>query len=280
MIFSFPGTLLPSIGLIGGLMFLPACAECAESTPVTEYPPALVIDTAPHPVFSADAVAPNANDTPLPTPPDHGSWDRLLQEYVSASGRVDYAGLRRNRGRLKDYLATLARATPDEDWSREAAMAYWINAYNAFTIELILDHWPVGSIKEIGNGNPWDDKWIELAGRRYSLNQIENEILRPRFRDPLIHFAVNCAAISCPPLHNRAFTAANLDRTLEQRTRAFINNERFNSLSPTAATVSKLFDWYRTDFAPLHEFLARYTTESIDARTNIRFREYDWGLNN
>jgi len=204
----------------------------------------------------------------------------MLQAHVSADGQVDYAGLRRQRGQLKDYLATLARAIPAEDWSRDAAMAYWINAYNAFTVELILAHWPVESIQEIANGNPWEDKWIELAGQPYSLNQIENEILRPRFKDPRIHFAVNCAALSCPPLHNRAFTAANLDRTLEQLTRAFINDERYNTISRTSAAVSKIFDWYREDFTPLHAFIDRYTTVTVDARTTFRFQDYDWGLNN
>ena len=218
--------------------------------------------------------------TQAPAPPDHGQWNQLLQQYVSASGKVNYTGLLEQQKQLEAYLDELAQATPGSDWSRSASLAYWLNVYNAFTVKLILDNWPVQSIKDTRGGTPFDDKWIELAGKKYSLNQIENEIIRPRFEDPRIHFAVNCAAVSCPPLPNRAFTADNVDRTLEQLARSFINNDKFNTITPERATVSKIFDWYRQDFGTLHEYLDRYAEASVTADTEIRFKEYDWGLNN
>jgi hypothetical protein len=159
-------------------------------------------------------------------------------------------------------------------------MAYWINTYNAFTVKLILDNWPVKSIKEISGGDPWAVKWIELAGNKYSLNQIENDILRPKYGDARIHFAVNCAAVSCPPLYNRAFTAANLTTNLDRLARAFINNERYNTISTEAAEVSKIFDWYGVDFGTLYEYLDKYAEASLDANTQISFKTYDWALNN
>lgn len=273
---------------------VPANAE-REPTPPPA-PPTLATDrksadvprspkTTPPSSTSADepekTPAPNPPEPPAaPTPPDHSQWNQLLQQHVNASGKVDYAGLRQQQDQLDAYLDKLAQAVPGKDWSRNTALAYWLNAYNAFTIKLILDNWPVQSIKNIGNGNPWDDQWIELAGKNYSLNQIENDIIRPRFKDPRIHFAVNCAAVSCPPLHNRAFTAADVDRTLEQLTRSFINNSRFNTISASTATVSKVFDWYGQDFGTLHEYLDRYAEASVTADTEIQFKDYDWALNN
>ncbi len=120
----------------------------------------------------------------MPEPPatmSHALWDELLRTYVSADGHVNYKGLKTAEAKLNKYLAQLAANVPGPSASRQEAMAYWINAYNAFTVKLILDHWPVKSIRDIHGGNPWDVKWIELGGKKYSLNQIEHEILRKRY---------------------------------------------------------------------------------------------------
>ena len=159
-------------------------------------------------------------------------------------------------------------------------MAYWINAYNAFTIKLILDHYPVKSIKDIDGGNPWEVRWIKLGDKTYSLNQIENDILRPRYKDARIHFAVNCAARSCPPLYNRAFTAEILNASLDRLTRQFINNDRYNAIRPAAAEVSQLFNWYGSDFGDLAAYLNKYAETDLQPGAKITFKEYDWGLNN
>jgi hypothetical protein len=158
-------------------------------------------------------------------------------------------------------------------------MAFWINAYNAFTIDLIIDNYPVSSILNLDGGKTWDVKRITLGGKKYSLNQIENEILRPVFKDPRIHFALNCAAKSCPPLYNKAFTAENLERALEQRTRQFINDANFNSLTAEKASVSKIFEWYAADFGDLKTYLNKYAVEKLNNSTAIGFLKYNWALN-
>lgn len=211
--------------------------------------------------------------------PDHGLWNDLLTEHVSATGRVDYTALKASEASVDAYLATLQQYPPTRTWSKNEIMAYWINAYNAFTVKLILKNHPTTSIKNIDGGNPWDTKWIKLAGSTYSLNQIENDILRRQYGDARIHFAVNCAAKSCPPLHNRAFTAKNLNATLSQLTRKFINNPAFNTLGAKELRLSRIFDWYQSDFGNLIGFLSQYTDVPIAEDATIQYNEYEWILN-
>lgn len=209
----------------------------------------------------------------------HDAWNRLLGKHVSAAGKVDYKGFKADQQALDAYLQQLAANPPAGTWKRADQMAYWINAYNAFTIDLIVDNYPVSSILKLDGGKTWDVKRILLGGKKYSLNQIENEILRPEFKDARIHFALNCAARSCPPLYNKAFTAKNLERALEQRTRQFINDARFNTLSAGKASVSKIFEWYAADFGDLKTFLNKYAGVKMDAGASIGFVEYNWELN-
>jgi len=210
---------------------------------------------------------------------DHSEFDQLLQEYVSNTGYVNYAGLSQNRNRLMSYLEKASAQVPNSDWSRDESLAYWINVYNAYTIDLILSNYPVGSIIDLDNGNPWEIKRIVLANKKYSLNQIEHEIIRPQFKDARIHFAVNCAAMSCPKLHNRAMTASNLNTTLDQLTKEFVNNKGQNVISSKQAQLSKIFEWYALDFGNLSEFINQYATDKLDASAQISYREYDWKLN-
>ena len=210
---------------------------------------------------------------------DHSAWNSILQKYVQENGRVNYATLRKDRRILDTYLKFLSQNHPDASWSREEQMAFWINAYNAYTIVLILDNYPLSSITQLEGGKVWDKKWITIGNKRYSLNNIENDILRPQFQDPRIHFAVNCAAKSCPPLHNRAFTASNLDTLLDKQTKAFINDETYNKITKKAVTVSKIFDWYAEDFSDLIGYLNEYSNTAIQSNAAIKFTEYDWSLN-
>ena len=209
----------------------------------------------------------------------HTAWDSLLQQYVSESGQVNYKALKANPAVLVAYCQLLADHLPQENWSREEQLAYWINTYNAFTMKLIVDNYPTASILRFDGGKTWDVKRIVLGGKKYSLNQIENEIIRPQFKEPRIHFALNCAAKSCPPLYNHAYTAANLDTVLETRARQFINNPDYNTLSANKATVSKIFDWYGADFGDLKKYLNRYAKTPLKSTATITFKEYDWNLN-
>jgi hypothetical protein len=209
--------------------------------------------------------------------PDHTLWNTLLNKYVNA-GKVDYASFKNDMG-LEKYLALLAENPPQSSWSRDEQLAYWINTYNAFTIKLITDNYPVNSIMDLHGGKPWDVKWIKLGKKSFSLNQIENEIIRPQFNEPRIHFAVNCAAKSCPPIANEAFTTANLEQLLEKQTIAFINDNKFNTVSSNQMKLSKIFEWYSSDFGNLVDFIKKYSKKPVSSTASISYLEYDWALN-
>src|ERR1044072_5419910 len=152
----------------------------------------------------------------------HEIFDRLLGSAVSPEGRVDYAGLAKNQAELDCYLATLAAASPDshpEQFPSETdALAYWINCYNAFILRGVLDEYPIKSVFETADGAFFKRKKYVAGGSIYSIDEIENEIIRKRFDEPRIHFALNCASNSCPVLYNEAFDSAKLDRQLSEKT--------------------------------------------------------------
>ncbi|MEO8116486.1 MAG: DUF547 domain-containing protein [Bacteroidota bacterium] len=208
----------------------------------------------------------------------HQAFENILQKYVSASGVVNYTGLKKDEASLDKYLATLSKDAPSKSWSKNASLAFWINTYNAFTIKLILKNYPEKSIQDINNGKPWDLQWINIGGKTYSLNNIENDIIRPQYKDPRIHFAVNCAAKSCPPLANKAFTENNINSMLDARAKNFINSN-MNVISATAATVSKIFDWYKADFGNVISFINKYSNVKLNANATIDYKNYDWSLN-
>lgn len=218
-------------------------------------------------------------------PVTHELWDSLVSEHVTESGLVDYKGFIADSNRLNQYLDLLSRNHPnDEHWSRDERLAYWINAYNAFTVKLIVDHYPVGSIKDIKNGIPfvntvWDIKFIQIEGREYDLNNIEHGIIRPKFDEPRIHMAVNCAAISCPKLQNEAYTAEKLNAQLDRASREFLSNENKNVIASDQLKLSKIFSWYRGDFDSVIEFVDKYTETDINENADIEYLDYDWALN-
>lgn len=222
-------------------------------------------------------------------PVAHSIWDSLLQEHVTAEGLVDYEGFIADSARLNDYLDVLRQHHPnDKHWSRDERLAYWINAYNAFTVKLVADHYPVASIKDIKNGIPfvntvWDIKFIEIEGQTYDLNNIEHGIIRPKFEEPRIHFAVNCAAISCPKLSNRAYTTEKLDAQLTQAAKDFLADEQKNKLSPDAVRLSKLFTWYSGDFKENGQdiigYINQYAPIEVDANASVSYLDYNWDLN-
>ncbi len=226
----------------------------------------------------ATEIVPEVKESKKTLEISHEVFNELLKKYVSANGMVDYAGLKSEITVLDGYLAELSSNSPADAWSKSKKLAYWINAYNAFTLKLILDNYPLSSITNLYGGKPWDKKWIEIGGKTYSLNNIENDIIRPTFNEPRIHFAVNCAAVSCPKLGNFAFTENNLEAKLEKNTREFINSSQ-NSISADQVQVSKIFDWYKEDFGDLVEFLNKYSETKISSGTKVKFGDYDWKLN-
>lgn len=209
----------------------------------------------------------------------HQSFDALLQKYVSEEGQVNYVGLKSDKKALNAYCKLLTENPVQDAWTREQKMAYWINAYNAYTLKLIVDNYPTKSIMNFDGGKTWDVRRIKLGSKKYSLNNIENDILRPQFKDPRIHFALNCAAKSCPPLWNHAYTADNLEATLTARTKAFVNNPKYNEIHTNDMKISKIFEWYAADFGDVKNFLNQHSKTWIKRSASVVFYEYDWGLN-
>lgn len=209
----------------------------------------------------------------------HESFNSLLQKNVSTDGKVNYSAIKKNSTTLNTYLTQLAKQTPAANWTKNAALAYWINAYNAFTIKLIIDNYPTKSITQLSGGKPWDVKFIELAEKKYSLNQIENEIIRPQYKDARIHFALNCGARSCPPLLNIAFTENNIDELLTKRTKQFLQNSSANEIAENNLCLSKIFDWYKADFGNIPSFITKYMGTKISPNVTIEYKEYNWSLN-
>ncbi len=220
------------------------------------------------------AHAPEPQETPKSI--SHEIWNTLLQKYVSASGQVNYYGLKGEKEQLDIYIKLLSENYPNSKWDRNEQLAYWINVYNANTVKLILMNYPLKSITDLDK--PWDQKFIAVGKISYSLNQIENEIIRPIFQEPRIHFAVNCAARSCPPLLNEAFTPEKLISQLEKQTRAFINSSA-NKITTNKVELSKIFDWYGEDFGELLSFIGKYSNVGVKGSAKISFLEYDWALN-
>lgn len=208
----------------------------------------------------------------------HDGWDVLLRKYVSVNGKVNYKALQSNLSRFEAYLDKLKDTSP-ESLSGNKALAFWINAYNAFTVKLILDNYPVKSIMDLDNGKVWDRKWIKISGKTYSFNQIEHEIIRPQFNEPRIHFAVNCAARSCPPLMNKAWTAEDMEKDLEAQTRKFVNNTNYNLITKSKLSLSKIFEWYKGDFGNIQSFIDKYSDVDVSANASVTYYDYDWSLN-
>ncbi len=211
-------------------------------------------------------------------------WNSLLSEYVSDRGLVNYEGLLDKKRDIEKYISFLKDNAPQKSWSEPEKLAYWINTYNVNTVWLILEHYPLKSIMDIKEGEKtaWDIKFIEIKGQTYSLNDIENNILRKRFREPRIHFAVNCGAYSCPKLYNKAFVASDLNERLNILAKEFINNKNKNILKQNKIRISRIFEWYGDDFnkeGSLIDFLNKYSDVKISADARVDYLEYDWRLN-
>lgn len=219
----------------------------------------------------------------LPDPGMHKKSDiqlfqQLLQKYVSTEGKVNYAGLKKEIKTLEAYALSLSDDSGFLQGTEKEKLALWINTYNAYTLLMVTRNYPVNSIRDLHAGKPWDAVWIRVGKRNYSLNQIENDVIRPLFGEPRIHFVLNCAARSCPPLLNTAITASNLENLLETATENFINSQN-NVIRENKVEISSIFDWYRDDFGPIIPFLNRYSKIKIKDIAKISYLKYDWSLN-
>jgi hypothetical protein len=227
---------------------------------------------------------------------DHSAWTRLLDRHVRASpdgiNRVDYQGLTRDRAVLDGYVRQLA-GTAIADYNRDEQFAYWVNLYNALTVQVILDHYPVDSIMDIDispglfSVGPWGAELVEVDGRPLTLDDIEHRILRPIWQDSRVHYAVNCAALGCPNLRRRAFTGDRLDEMLDAGARDFVNHPRGAAVRDGRLHTSSIYVWFREDFGGSDSGVIRHLrgharpelAERLSGLTRIADHDYDWGLN-
>jgi len=231
----------------------------------------------------------------------HAAWTRILKDHVRGD-EVDYGKLKEEVLRaLDEYLASLALVMPEDfaGWKREQQYAYWINAYNAYTVKTVVDAYPLGSIRELSDKEktvwqqprvPLGHLFAEAGGEKLSLDDVEHKILRPRFKDARVHAAVNCASRGCPSLRAEAFVADRLEKQLDEQTRAWLSDEGRNRYdrSRRRIEISKVFEWFRDDFVrdagSVRAWIARHGPEEaawIEAGEDveIEFLEYSWALN-
>jgi|TARA_B110000261_G_C13081515_1_gene356130 hypothetical protein len=213
---------------------------------------------------------------------NHLKFNEILQKNVSSTGVVNYDSLKKEEYKLNEYLKMLAVSDPKTGWSRNKKLAYYINLYNASTISLILQNYPLKSIKDIDK--PWDISFIKVGAKTLSLNDIEHKIIRPTFKEPRVHFSVNCAATSCPKLSNKAFSEKNINALLQENTERFMADS-FSGLRSDGKEIelSQIFEWYIVDFGGKDSLLQWITNNSIQDLSQSKlkgFISYSWELNN
>jgi hypothetical protein len=236
-----------------------------------------------------------AHDPNSQTQVSHAAWQKLLDRYLDAKNdsgvnRFDYAAVSEDDSKkLESYLTSLKKLDP-RLLNHEEQFAYWINFYNALTVKVVLDEFPVDSIRDIRSlrslFGPWDKNLVKVAGKKLSLNDIEHRILRPIWQDPRIHFVVNCASIGCPNLAPEAFTADNTERLMERAAIDFINHKRGVEIGDKTV-LSSIFDWYASDFGANQSEILSYIGEYYDGADEPKLLEkdlkikyqYDWALN-
>jgi hypothetical protein len=210
---------------------------------------------------------------------NHDNWDSLLKKHVDDSGNVDYKNFKNDFDQLLGYLDYLAKNPISNTAQKEERLAYYINLYNAGTVQLILENYPLESIKDIFR--PWGKDRLMIGEDDYSLGEIEHDMLR-KMNEPRIHFAINCASFSCPKLLNEAFTASKIEEQLEEATSSFINDSFKNKITANSVELSKIFKWYKGDFTEknsLIDYVNKYSDKEISKDSEIDYLTYDWRLN-
>lgn len=259
-------------------------ASSNEASPSKAASPSSTSNEA-HRASSRTTSTSRTSSTPL-APPSTTGWATVLRTYTTTDGGFRYAALHahvEHRALLDAYVAAIAAADPSR-WTRDEQLAFYLDAYNALTVHAVITRWPLRSVMDV----PGFFERIEhrVAGRAMTLNHLENEVIRPTFSEPRIHFAVNCASASCPPLHREPFTGQrDLNATVDQLTRAFVR--RTTRVTNDGVRVSKLFEWFAADFEPrggVRAFVASYLDDAKaaqvrdEART-MTYARYDWATN-
>jgi hypothetical protein len=216
----------------------------------------------------------------IPEAFNHEAWNIILKTNVSNAGNVNYNAIKDNRKKLTSYITSLGDNMPNETWTKADKLAYWINAYNAMTVDLIVKNYPLKSIKDIKD--PWEQRLWKLNDKWYNLDEIEHQILR-KMDEPRIHFAIVCASFSCPKLQNEAFIASKIETQLTTATRGFLSDSKRNSITQDNIKLSKIFKWFSKDFeqnGTLIDFLNKYSDVTIIEKAKKSYLDYNWDLNN
>ena len=205
-------------------------------------------------------------------------YDDFLKKHVSSKGIVDFDKVLKNIKDINTITYNFSKISPNKSWSPAEVKTYWINVYNANIIKLLAENYPIKSINYIRD--PFKMDFIDFDGGKISLDYIQHEILRP-MEDPRAHFALYSTAISSPILRNTAYTSNSIDYDLDVATSMFINDASKNILGTASSQLSKVFEWYFTDFighVTIVDFINKYSTTHISAETKLTFSEYDWNL--
>lgn len=221
----------------------------------------------------------------------HEKWDQILKQYTTKKGNqvyFKYNELKKNEGVLNSYLNELESLKKEKfnTFNQDQKLAFWINAYNAYTIQIILKHYPLNSIKDISSGlfssGPWKKDFINLFGKKISLDNIEHDTIRKEFDEPRIHFSVNCASIGCPSLLQEAFIGAKLENQLDRAANNFLQNKSKNYVKGNTLYLSKIFKWYGGDFDQKYGGFKNYVVKTLNLPQKdyeVEFNDYDWNLN-
>lgn len=226
--------------------------------------------------------------TPGSHPISHVLFEAQLKKYVNAQGMVNYAKWQTDSVTLNRYLLMVSNNQPNEAWTSAERLAYWLNAYNAFTIQRVLRGYPVRSIRDLGGNRNlvntvWDQHFIRLGREKYCLNDLEQRIIRCQFDDYRVHFALVCAAVSCPKLRREAYVANRLPQQLQDQGSDFINDPTKNKLTATRAELSSIFSFYPDEFMKegntLQKMVNRYARHHIQPDAHLTYLAYNWALN-
>ena len=211
---------------------------------------------------------------------DYKKTSLFLGKYVSDKGNVNYDKIKSNKTDLDVIIKQFEEKQPTDKWSKNEKLAYYINAYNVYTLKVVIDNYPTKSIKGIDNA--WDKKIVTSGKNKISLSDVEHEILR-KMNEPRFHFAINCASFSCPNLLNEAFLPETIDKQLETVTKSFINDKTKNTITATDIKISEIFNWFGSDFktkkTSVIDFINKYSTVKIDKKAKVKYLNYNWNLN-
>lgn len=218
---------------------------------------------------------------------DHSEWSELLAKHVNKNGNVDYEGFKGDHLKLEQYINSLVSSPPTLTSEKNQKLAYWINLYNALTVQLITENYPIKSIQDLHPhpyiplfNSVWKKPLVKINGNYITLHMIEHDILREEFEEPGIHFAINCASKSCPKLRNEAYVAERIDEQLSDQLRSFLISK--NDIQPSSLKLSKLFQWYQDDFTvnrTIRAYISSGSEVVVDSKAKITYIPYDWSLN-